>query len=272
MVDVGVAAPELKKGGDVHGEVRVRPAGAGANAAVWAAWSGASVRLFGRVGDDLTGRLLQEALTERGVDLAVTVDRSAPTGTMLVVTEAGERSMVADRGANAHLSPEDIPPELEAGAVLLSGYLLFHPGSEPAAVAALERARADWVAVDAASWPLIEQYGGKRFTEATEPANVLLANEREAEVLGGAARLTDMYEHVFIKQGDLGATYHSGGPSLSVVLGTISPPVDATGAGDAFDGALLAALARGSIPKDALHRACEAGALCAASPETWPER
>ena len=47
--------------------------------------------------------------------------RAAPTGTMLVLHEPGERSMVADRGANARLAPGDLPPTIEAGAVLVSG-------------------------------------------------------------------------------------------------------------------------------------------------------
>ena len=46
--------------------------------------------------------------------------------------------------------------------------------------------------------------------------------------------------------------------------------VDATGAGDAFDGVLLAALARGDEHEAALRRACHAGALVAASEDTWP--
>jgi len=35
---------------------------------------------------------------------------------------------------------------------------------------------------------------------------------------------------------------------------------------------LLGALARGAEPDDALRRACHAGALVAASQDTWPER
>ena len=47
--------------------------------------------------------------------------------------------------------------------------------------------------------------------------------------------------------------------------------VDATGAGDAFDGVLLAALARGERPvRPRSERACHAGALVAASADTWP--
>ena len=47
--------------------------------------------------------------------------------------------------------------------------------------------------------------------------------------------------------------------------------VDPTGAGDAFDGVLLAAFARGAEPEKVLQRACHAGALVAASAQTWPE-
>ena len=46
--------------------------------------------------------------------------------------------------------------------------------------------------------------------------------------------------------------------------------IDPTGAGDAFDGVLLAALARGADPQDALERACRAGTMVAASEDTWP--
>ncbi len=47
MVDVHVQAPALKRGGDVHGRVRLQPAGTSANAAVWAASDGADVRVHG---------------------------------------------------------------------------------------------------------------------------------------------------------------------------------------------------------------------------------
>src|SRR5439155_6012899 len=137
MLDVVVQSAALAGGGDVHGRVRVHPGGGATNAAVWAAASGASVALHGRVGDDFPGRMIREAVSERGVVPVLAADPEEPTGTMLVVLEGGERSMVADRGANARLSPEDLPDVLEAGAVLVSGYILFHPRSEAAALAAL---------------------------------------------------------------------------------------------------------------------------------------
>jgi sugar/nucleoside kinase (ribokinase family) len=273
MIDVSVEAGPLALGGDVRGEVRVRPGGTGANTAVWAASEGARVALFGRVGDDLPGRLLAEALAERGVDCRLAVDSSARTGTMLVIRQEGERSMIADRGANARLSPADLPDRLQAHAMLVSGYLLFDPGSEPAAVAALARADADLVGVDAASWPLLRDYGGERFLEATARANVLLANEREAEILGDGApeRLTGRYEHVFVKEGPRGARYGCDGRWIHRSAEVAGPVRDTTGAGDAFAGALLTALAGGADPATALARACGAGARAATSLDTWPD-
>jgi sugar/nucleoside kinase (ribokinase family) len=272
MVDVSVEAGRLATGGDVHGEVRLRPGGAGANAAVWAACHGARVRLYGRVGEDLPGRLLAEAVAARGVEGRLTVDPAARTGAMLVVHQAGERSMVADRGANATLSPDDLPDRLEAGAVLVSGYLLFHPGSEPAARAALERADAPLVAVDAASWPLLEAFGVERFLQATAGANVLLANEREAEVLSQDDRmlLEDRFARVCRKRGAEGAVLASRGKTLSARPDPVARPLDPTGAGDAFDGVLLAALVKGAGDEEALRRACDAGRAVVMNAETWP--
>ena len=277
MLDVSVDAAALARGGDVHGRVMVRPGGAGANAAVWAANAGASSRLIGRVGDDVAGRLLREAVMDRGVEPHLAPDDGAGTGALLVVRETGERSMVADRGANARLSPDDLPPAIEAAAVLVSGYLFFDPGSLPAAAEALARARAPHVAVDAASWPLVKELGPERFLEASLGATLLLANEAEAEALTGlppeeAARaMAERFGAAAVKLGPGGAVMATG----HEVLRMPSPKVqaaDPTGAGDAFDGVLLATLASGASPEEALRAACRAGATVAASWSNWPER
>ena len=278
MADVSVEAGALAVGGDVHGEVRIRPGGTASNAAVWAAADGARVRVHGRVGDDLMGRLIQEALEEQGVEAALAVDPAARTGSMLVVHGPGERSMVADRGANGGLSPGDVPGRLEAGAVLVSGYLLLHEGSNAGALAALDRAQAPFVAVDAASWPLIGAFGQAAFFEATRRANFLLLNEVESATLtlamGGQAfrKLRSHFEHFCLKRGASGATLVlSGGRPISCAPPKIDE-MDPTGAGDAFDGVLLGALARGVAAGEALQRACAAGARAAAGPDPWPPR
>jgi len=276
MLDIRVDAEALKRGGDVHGRVVLQPGGTSANAAAWGAWAGASTRVLGRIGDDLQGRTVRGELGERGVDAALTVDPGAPTGTMLVVHEPGERSMVADRGANARLVPDDLPATIEAGAVLVSGYLLLQDPGHDAGVAALERARGPFVAVEAASWPLVEVFGAGRYLEETATANVVLANAREAEVLTGgrtgvdaAARLGESFEFAAVKLDARGAALCARG---EVVVAEAEPvaEVDPTGAGDAFDGVLLAMLVAGATPAEALARACHAGALAAADRQAWP--
>jgi ribokinase len=277
MLDVRVEAGALARGGDVHGRVVVQPGGTSANAAVWASWSGASARVHARVGDDLPGRLLERELADRDVETSLSIDPSAPTGTMLVVHESGERSMVADRGANARLRPDDLPDRIESGALLVSGYLLLQEAGHEAALAALERADAVWIAVEAASWPMVEAFGVERFFGDSLRANVVLANEQEASALtqrGGEAAAMALGERVRVAAVKLGA----GGAAMSFdgrLVASHGEPVaeiDPTGAGDAFDGVLLAELARGAEPEEALERACHAGALVAASAGAWPER
>jgi sugar/nucleoside kinase (ribokinase family) len=183
--------------------------------------------------------------------------------------------MVADRGANARLSPADLPTEIEAKAVLVSGYLLLNESSLPAAMAALKRARARFIAVDAASWPLLREFGTTRFFTATESASVLLLNELEAEVLCGrrgedaAETLAQRYQVVCVKRGPRGAAMSWEG-LLIRYEGEPVVEADPTGAGDAFDGVFLAALATGASPGEALRAACTAGARVAAGPDLWP--
>jgi len=194
---------------------------------------------------------------------------------MVVMSEAGERSMVADRGANAQLEAADVQG-IEAAAVLVSGYLFLQEPGHDVAVAAIGSVRAPLLAVEAGSWPLLETFGVERFIEETGSCDVVLANEREARVLTGAdgddaARsLGERYRFAAVKRAANGATLIAEG-RLVAAGGEAVEEVEATGAGDAFDGVLLSSLARGREPEEAVARACHAGALVAASRATWPE-
>jgi sugar/nucleoside kinase (ribokinase family) len=275
MLDVHAASGTLARGGDVHGHVVVRPGGTSANAAVWAAWDGAAASVIACVGTDVAGDLLRTALAGRGVAVDGVRRREAPTGVMLVMVEQGERSMVADRGANALLEPADLGAVAAAGAVLVSGYLLLQEPGREVATAVLDRAQTDLLAVEAASWPLLASFGVERFFEETERATVVLANDVEARTLTGldapdAARvLGERYRCAVVKRGAAGAVACVDGESLACPAEPIDE-VDPTGAGDAFDGVFLAALARGIAPQEALARACHAGALVAGSRDNWP--
>jgi ribokinase len=254
------ALPEPVAGGRVHGRIELRAGGSAANAALAAARLGARAAVIGRVGADAAGRLVADELAAAGIEPLLTLDVEARTGCVIVV---GGTSVVADPGASVRLAPGDLPATLEARAVLVSGYSLLQPGPEAAARAALERARTDFLAIDAASADLVATFGVDRFRDATATAGVLLADAEEARALTGleaeeaALMLAQRYAVVCVKLGPDGALAATGG---TIVRAEVEPlDVDDTvGAGDAFAGGFLFSLARGADLAAALRAGCDA--------------
>ena len=280
MVDVAVEAPALARGGDVAGAVRVGPGGSAANVAAWAVAGGARARLAAGRGDDLGGRLLAAALAERGIELAPDGPAPSASGAMLVVMEAGERTFVADPGANLHLAEEDVTAAMDgADAVFVSGYPLLRPATVAAALAAAAAAgRAGLPAVvDAASWPLLDGGAGEPVLEAAALAGTLLANRDEAATLAGrpdpgvaGSRLAARVGTVVVKCGPEGVLACVGDrPPLAVPAPAVDV-VDVTGAGDAFAAAFLAARAGGADPFEAARAGTRLAAAAVTTRGAWP--
>ena len=244
MLDGTLPAPVA--GTRVHGRIELRAGGSAANATLAAARLEARAAVIGRVGGDAVGRLVADSLAAGGVEALLAFDADAPTGCVVVV---GGTSIVADPGASARLAPDDLPVTLDAGAVLVSGYTLLQPGSEPAARAAIERARTGWLAVDVGSARLVTAFGVERFLEETSTVGVGRANAEEARALPGlnaddaGVALARHFEVVCVKLGSAGALAARG---EEVVQAAVQPieRTDTLGAGDAFAGGFLAALAR----------------------------
>lgn len=249
MIDVVVA------GSGHDGVARVGPGGTAANAAAWAASLGAQSTAVGATGDDAAGRLLRAELERRGVEPLLVVDRAARTGTFVLA----DGELRVDRGANALLHPAALPTLPVADAVLVSGYL-----PRAALAAALARAQAAWVMLDAAA-----------LDELPEGGNAVVANEREARALTGlepqeAVRsLADRYRLACVTLGARGV--------LAVLDGALEHAQpeeralqEAPGAGDAFAAGLLVTLARGGGLAEAVVEGCRCGAAAARSPG-WPE-
>jgi len=251
FVSLGDVMIDVTASGPGHAaRISLAPGGSAVNAAIWAATAGADATVVGRVGDDLGGRALRTALQERGVRSDFSVDLGAATGTFLVV----DGEIRADRGANAHFSPDDLPELLEADVVLVSGYL---PG--PTVAKALERAQGTWVALAPA------------FLDPLPPgANAILVDDVEARRITGSApeeaarMLGASFRLACVTCGADGAV-----AVLDSRLETSRPePVDnasPVGAGDALAAGLLVALARGAGLRDALEAGCSLGATVAAS-------
>ncbi len=257
---VAVTAGTPEPGTDTDGTVRITGGGQAANTAAWLAAAGCAVTLVAAVGDDEAGRRRVAELELSGVRCAVSA-YPARTGTVVVLAAAGERTMVADRGANLLLSPADVDAGLAAAPAAahlhLSGYVLLDPASRPAGRHALAAARERGLttSVDAASaGPLARAPG---FAGWVRGADLLLANADEAAVLGDPASVA---RHVVVKRGAAGASWSTPGGVLASATAPAVPVLDPTGAGDAFAAGLLALWLSGAPPAEALRAGVALGA------------
>jgi sugar/nucleoside kinase (ribokinase family) len=264
----------LARGSDTPATVTMHGGGSGANIAAWLAVDGAEVAFVGRRGADIAGRNRDMELMGYGVDARLVMDPDRPTGTCVVmVTHKGDHTMLSDPGANAALSPDDLPKDLFAhdSHLHVSGYTLLNSGSRQAVLAALSHADRSGmsISVDGASAAPLERVGAEPFLQLTNGATLLFVNAAQGKVLTGrddpgqAARvLNAWYPHVVMKLGPDGAMMYSGGrPEPVRVPG---PPVerlvDGTGAGDAFIAGFLPAWLDNKPQGEALASGCRLAA------------
>ena len=181
--------------------------------------------------------------------------------------------MLSDPGANAALSPDDLPKDLfTPGSHLhVSGYTLLNEGSREATLTAIGLAqRAGMtVSVDGASAAPLERVGAEPFLQLTNGATLLFVNGDQARVITGreepeqAARvLNAWYPQVVLKLGPDGALFYANGrPEPFRVNGPpVEKIVDGTGAGDAFCAGFLPAWLDKKPPAEALGSGCRLAA------------
>jgi ribokinase len=240
-----------RPGETVTGEgLRRLAGGKGANQAVAAASAGARVAMAGCVGDDAGGRAYLDRLAALGID--VTAVRSVPgepTGHALVaVADDGENTIVVVPGANAALDEREVAAvdTLGEGDVLL----LQLEVPVPVVCTAARRAagRGARVVLNVAPWASLP-------VDVVALADPVVANEHEMKALAEAGAPP---RSLLVTFGANGATWDGAiTPARTVDPADVT---DTTGAGDAFCGALAAALAGGALREEALAAALEAGA------------
>ncbi|HZH22301.1 MAG TPA: ribokinase [Geodermatophilus sp.] len=270
--DVLVRVQRLPGRGEtvVGRETVLAPGGKGANQAAAAGRLGGGVAMVGRVGDDPAADRQLAALTAAGVDVAaVRRTPEAPTGTATIPVEdgSGENLIVVVPGANAELRPEDVDvaPVRDARVVLLQLEVPLETVQAAAGVAC-----GTVVLTPAPPQPLPG--------ELLARVDVLVPNEHELLQLAGAApgerspgelaalARTLTAGTVVVTLGGRGALLvPDGGPALLQPPLPVRP-VDTTGAGDAFCGALAVALADGTAPAEAVATAVTAAALSTTGP------
>jgi ribokinase len=236
--------------------------GKGANQAVAAARAGAKVSMIGRIGGDAAGRELADALSADGIDITfVKVCKHDPTGTaLIVVSDAGENTIVVVPGANGTLRDVHVSDATDAGIFSSAQVVLAQLEVPLAAVTrAFLDARSSGVTtiLNLAPAPTVSLPA-----ELLVATDLLIANETETELFDKLHDSTEASRIIRIRtEGEEGSTVRfPDGTTLHSAPFRVDV-VDSTGAGDAFAGAFAASLAHGSPYDVALTRGNAAGAL-----------
>jgi ribokinase len=270
--DVLVAVDRLPGRGEtvIGRTATVAPGGKGANQAAAAGTLGAGVHMVGRVGQDAAGDRQLAALADSRVNVGrVRRTPGIPTGSATIPVEdgTGENLIVVVPGANAALTPEDVAVDSVRRARVV---LLQLEVPMPTVVAAARAATGTVVLTPAPPQPLP--------ADLLERVDVLVPNEHELALLAGAAPgerspadLATLARSVascavVVTLGARGALVvpTDGEPSLQAPPPVT--PVDTTGAGDCFCGALAQALAGGAGLAEAVRHAVAAAALSTTGP------
>ena len=238
--------------------------GKGANQAVAAARLGAQVSMVTCVGDDMFGPRTLRNLSDNGIDTThVRTVEGAPSGVAPIFVEPdGENAILIVKGANAHLSPDDIEGAAQmlksCDAILLQLEVpldtVYHAvafGARHGVQTILNPAPAD-PGLD------LSRLEGLDWFCPNESELALLSGmptDTDAQVLAAARALIGHgIRNVIVTLGGRGARLITAEDAVQIAPVRVDP-VDTTGAGDAFIGSFARFLSAGTAPRDALERA-----------------
>lgn len=264
--DLIVRAERLPLPGEtvLGGEFFTAAGGKGANQAVAAARLGAATTFVARLGADAYGQAALSNFQQDGLETRyIKVDEGVPSGIALIVVDVvGHNLITVAPGANARLTSKDVeaarPAFSEAQVLLLQ---LETPLETVLAAARLGHTHALTVILNPAPAQALP-------LEIYTLVDILTPNETEAQVLTGESEPEQAAQKllgwgvktVIITLGEAGALCATQN-QVERIAGFSVPVVDTTAAGDAFNGGLAVALARGEALPAAIRFANAVAAL-----------
>ena len=286
-IDLVVATERLPAPGEtVLGGTFTRfHGGKGGNQAVAAARLGAVVMIVAALGDDEFGTEARRALAHDavGTDVLVTLERTATGVALILVDEGGENAIAVAPGANAGLTPAHVADALGRLAPRAGdAVLVTHEIPTAAAREALRLGRAGGATTILNPAPAdgldrsVVSLADILTPNRGELARLVAADARRA---GGTVRVGEETVSAARALLEVSGDGDGAGTAILVSLGSAgavlvtrdNPPVDiraprvravdATGAGDALNGALAAGLAAGMDLESAARRAVVAASV-----------
>lgn len=275
------ALPE--KGGDERIiEKRISTGGAAANTAYTLAKLGAETAFLGCMGQDDFADQISEQLRKAGVDVSL-VQYGGQTGyTLDLIEKSGERTMLSFRGASAR--PIELSRAVKSrlgktAVFLVSGYLLTDTKQADFVLAAAAHVKVSGGLTALDPCPIVDRVPDRVLAEMLQTTDILLPNERELGIIRQRfAEAAAKIPCIALKRGAAGASIMlqkgfvpplgKGEQADSTAEAGVRPlrAVDTTGAGDAFNAGLIAAMLKGGEPEAWLAAGNRAAGDCILSP------
>lgn len=214
---------------------------------------GCNVGFIGKVGRDTTGDFFIQALENLGVEPHIFRGTERSGKCVSLISPDGERTMVTHLGAALEMTAQEITPAVFAGydCLYAEGYLvqdhaLIRSAMQTAKACGLK------VAVDLASFNIVEENLAFLRELVTDYVDILFANEDEAKTFTGEAEplnalqaISEICQLSIVKIGTKGALIKNGGEVVHVGIMAAAKRVDTTGAGDLYAAGFLSGLCDG---------------------------
>ena len=268
----------------VNADVRPAEGGSVANTACAIARLEIPVLFAGTCGLDAYGQMLKRGLEREGVDTSLLrMEPDKPTQlVLLVLNEQGDRTAFAcpaHLGSQHSILPDQIPADIveRISWLHVTGMMLREDPAASTQLDLMRRCREAGVPVSFDINVRVEALQNELFAKnlglAKELADYilgssfdeipLLAGERDAEL--AAQKLAAHGAAVISRSGDQGADLFRTGTRIHAPAFPVTV-ADTVGAGDAFDGAFIAAKLTGLSDADAMQEANAAAAICVSKP------
>lgn len=269
--DMIIKVPHVPVPGEtiIGGKFSIAAGGKGANQAVAAARAGGDVTFIARIGDDMFGQQAKDGFVKDNINVDhVLSDKDAPSGVALIfVGEDGQNSIAVASGANANLLPSDV--QAASDAISTSDILIMQLETPLETVQ-----KAVSIASDNGVKVILNPAPAQALSDdILRHVSILTPNESETELLTGLkvasekdvaaaadALMAKGIETVIVTMGPKGA-FVATADSKELVSGFSVKAVDATAAGDVFNGTLAVAIAEGKPLRKAVSFANAAAAL-----------